>query len=105
MPPILPLAEIQRRLLEHQRRQKLGERVHSMTTLARRADVNPSTMYAVIAGERVNHHSQIRLSRMLSWLAEQPQEPGGARIWHIAPGGSLRTGLGAPNSLFSGLKR
>ena len=30
-----------------------------MTTLARRADVNPSTMYAVIAGERVNHHSQI----------------------------------------------
>ena len=105
MPPILPLAEIQRRLLEHQRRQKLGDRVHSMTTLARRADVNPSTLYQAIAGERVNHHSQIRLSRMLSWLAEQPQEPGGSRIWHIAPGGSLRTGLGAPNSLFSGLKR
>jgi len=105
MPPILPLAEIQRRLLEHQWRQRLGDRVHSMTTLARRADVNPSTLYQAIAGERVNHHSQIRLSRMLSWLAEQPQEPGGSRIWHIAPGGGLRTGLGAPNSLFSGLKR
>ena len=105
MTPILPLAEIQRRLLEHQRRQRLGERVHSMTTLARRADVNPSTLYQAIAGERINHHSQIRLSRMLSWIAEQPHEPGGARIWHIAPGGSLRTGLGAPNSLFSGLKR
>ena len=58
------LAEIQRRLLEHQRRQKLGDRVHSMTTLARKADVNPSTRYAVIAGERVNHHSQIMSTRM-----------------------------------------
>ena len=105
MPPILPLAEIQRRLLEHQRRQKLGERVHSMTTLARRADVNASTLYQALNGERINHHSQIRLSRALAWLAEQPRAPGGARIWHIAPGGSLRTGLGAPNSLFSGLKR
>jgi hypothetical protein len=65
MPPILRLAEIQRRLLEHQRRQKLGDRVQGMTALARRADVYPSTMYAVIAGERVNHHSQIRSTRMV----------------------------------------
>jgi hypothetical protein len=34
--------------------------VRSMTTLARRADVNPSTMYAAIAGERLNHQIQIR---------------------------------------------
>ena len=76
-----------------------------MTTLARKADVNPSTMYAVIAGERVSHHSQIRLSRALAKLAEQPQDPGGSSIWDVAPGASLRTGLGAPNSLFSGPKR
>jgi len=38
-----------------------------MTTLARRADVNPSTMCAVIAGEMVNHHSQIRPTRTV-WL-------------------------------------
>jgi hypothetical protein len=65
MPPILPLAEIQRRLLEHQRRQRLGDRVALMSELALRADVNPSTMYAAITGERVNHHSQIRLNRMV----------------------------------------
>jgi len=63
MPPILPLAEIQRRLLEHQRRQKLGDRLHSMSTLARRADVNPSTMYAAMAGERLDHQIQIRPTR------------------------------------------
>jgi DNA-binding transcriptional regulator YhcF (GntR family) len=65
MPPIRPLAEIQRRLLEHQRRQKLGDRVHSTTTLARKADVNPSTMYAAIAGERLDHQIQIRSTRMV----------------------------------------
>jgi hypothetical protein len=31
-----------------------------MTTLARRADVNSSTLYQAIAGERVNLQSQIR---------------------------------------------
>jgi hypothetical protein len=105
VPPILPLAEIQHRLLEHRRRQRLGERVHSMTTLARRADVHHSTLYQALHGERVDIHTQLRFSRMLSWLVEQPQEPGGSRIWHIAPGGSLRTGLGAPNSLFSGREK
>ena len=66
MTPVLPLAEIQRRLLVHQRRQKLGDRVHSMTTLARKADVNPSTMHAAIAGERLNHQLQIRPRAIVS---------------------------------------
>jgi hypothetical protein len=66
MQPIMPLAAIQRRFLEHKRRQKLGDRVRSMTTPARRADVNPSTMSAAIAGERVNHQFQIRPGPMVS---------------------------------------
>ena len=65
MLPILPLAEIQRRLLEHQRRQRLGDRVQSMTTLAPRADVNSSTLCQAIAGERVNHYGQIGSIRMV----------------------------------------
>jgi hypothetical protein len=66
MPPILPLAEIQRRLLEHQRRQRLGDRVALMSELALRADMQPSTICAAIAGERVNHQFQIRPRPMVS---------------------------------------
>jgi len=36
-----------------------------MTMLARRADANPSTFYAVIAGERIKHQLQIRSTRMV----------------------------------------
>ena len=107
MPPILPLAEIQRRLLEHQKRQKLGDRVAPMSELARRADVHHSTLYQALHGERVDHRTQIRLSRMLEWLASQPREPGSVRIWHVAIGGNgagLQTGLGAPGSLFTARK-
>jgi hypothetical protein len=60
------LAEIQRRLLEHQGRQRLGDSVAQMSELARRADVKPSTMYAAIAGEPVNHQFQIRPRPMVS---------------------------------------
>ena len=104
MTPILPLAEIQRRLLEHQRRQKLGDRVAPMSELARRADVHHSTLYQALHGERVDHRTQIRLSRMLEWLASQPREPGSVRLWHVAlgaHGAGLQTGLGAPGGLFS----
>ena len=53
-----------RGLLEHLR-QKLGDRVHSMTMLARRADVDSSTLCQAIAGERVNHQIHIRSTRMV----------------------------------------
>jgi len=66
MPPILPLAEIQRRLLEHQRRRKLGDRIAPMSELARRADVKPSTMYAAMAGERLDHQIHIRSRAVVS---------------------------------------
>jgi hypothetical protein len=98
------MAEIQRRLLEHQKRQKLGDRVAPMSELARRADVHHSTLYQALHGERVDNRTQLRLSRMLEWLASQPREPASTRIWHVALGGNgagLQTGLGAPGSLFS----
>jgi predicted transcriptional regulator len=53
------MAEIQRRLLEHQRRQKLGDRVAPMSELARRADVHHSTLYQALHGERVDNRTQI----------------------------------------------
>jgi hypothetical protein len=36
-----------------------------MSELALRADVNPNTMFAAIAGERLNHQIQIRSTRMV----------------------------------------
>ena len=54
-------------LLEHQRRQRLGHRVAPMSESALRADTQPSTMYAAVARERLNHQIHIRSTRMV-WL-------------------------------------
>lgn len=91
----LSQAEITRRIQELQRRIALGDNPCPISELARRAGVNRSTIYEAARGNRVNETSQIRISRALIALAQEPMPP--SRLMHvkIGPAGPrLGFGLG-----------
>ena len=95
-------AEIQRDLKTHQKRLSMGDELVPIKNLAERAGVHRDTLYAVIKGNRINEVSQIRISRMLDKLAEEPITP--SRLMNISfgsDGPKLGFGLGLRDILRS----
>lgn len=90
----LPQAEITRGLQELQRRIALGDKPCPISEVARRAGLDRSTVYEAARGNRISEVSQIRLSRALIALAQEPAKP--TKIMHIHFGGGeprLRFGV------------
>ena len=91
----LPRAEVARRLREHQARLRLGEKLIPLAEIARRAALHRDTLYACMAGDRIDEITQIRLSKVLHELAQAPPAP--TRLMHVtvSPSGvKLAFGLG-----------
>lgn len=74
--------EIRQALKTHQKRLRLGEKLKPLIQLAEEAGLHRDTLYAAINGERISEISQIRLSRMLDRLAEEPRAP--SRLMNIS---------------------
>lgn len=94
--------EIQRDLKSHQKRLRLGDDIPPLRHLADMANVHRDTIYAAIAGDRINEISQIRISRMLDKIAEEPSPP--SRLMNISfgpDGPKLGFGLGLRDVLRS----
>lgn len=87
--------DISNTLRLHQKRLQMGDRLLAMKELAERAGLHRDTLYAAINGDRISEISQIRLSRMLDKLAEEPSAP--SRVMHVRlgpQGPSLGFGIG-----------
>lgn len=92
---LLTQEKIKHFLREHQARLRLGERLIPLAEIARRASLHRDTLYASMAGDRIDEITQIRLSKVLHELAQSPPAP--TRLMHIsvAPNGvKLGFGLG-----------
>ncbi len=73
MNAIMPRAEIVHRLKVLQKRRQFGEAVCGLTKVAEMAGLDRSTVFAAATGShRLAETSQIRLSRALQRLDEQP---------------------------------
>lgn len=77
----LSQVEITRRIQELQRRIALGDKPCPISELARRAGLDRSTVYEAARGNRISEVSQIRLSRALIALAQEPAAP--TKVMHI----------------------
>jgi len=64
------IQEIRKALLVHQRRLKAGDELSSLTELAAIAGVHRDTLYALMAGDRVNERSQYAISKALTEVRE-----------------------------------
>lgn len=73
-------------LLQHQKRLRAGDRIPSLTSLATIAGVHRDTLYALIAGEKVNERSQYAISKALQTIekstANQPSRLMSINISH-----------------------
>lgn len=78
-------------------RRRLGDKVISLSEIARRSGLSRETLHVAARGEKVSETTQIRLSRVLRAIAAEPATQ--SRIMHIniPPGGgipNLRFGIG-----------
>jgi DNA-binding FadR family transcriptional regulator len=85
---MMPQAHIATALRSHQKRLQLGDKLPSMTELARRSGMHRDTLYEALNGRRISQVSQIRLSLMLSRLEAEEKPP--SRLMHV------RIGSGQP---------
>ena len=80
MPPTPPDAkvlltqtQIREWLASHQKRLRVGDIPLPLTEVANRAGVHRDTLYACMAGDRINLRSQYALSRVITELEEEMQ--------------------------------
>lgn len=64
------IRELRKALLAHQRRLKAGDKLSSLSELAAMAGVHRDTLYALMAGDRVNERSQYAISKALTEVRE-----------------------------------
>ena len=63
------IRELRKALLGHQRRLRAGDDLPSLTELADIAGIHRDTLYALMAGDRVNERSQYAISKALDTVA------------------------------------
>jgi hypothetical protein len=64
------IPELRKALLGHQRKLRSGDNLPSFTELAAMAGVHRDTLYALMAGDRVNERSQYAISKALTEVRE-----------------------------------
>ncbi|WP_108647299.1 hypothetical protein [Polynucleobacter rarus] len=71
----LSIKQIQEALKWHQKRLSMGDDIPTMSELAETAGISRQTLYKFIKGERAEFGevAQIRLSRMLMRISEEPR--------------------------------
>jgi hypothetical protein len=104
MPPTPPDAkvlltqtQIREWLASHQKRLRVGDDLPPITEVANRAGVHRDTLYACMAGDRINLRSQYALSRVVTELEGEIQRKTRTRLMSISLAGGqaqLRFGIG-----------
>ncbi len=80
----------------HRRRLKAGDGVPDLVSIARRAGIHRDTIYAVLAGERINARSQYALSRAVQEIEEETRGVPQTRLMHLQFGAQgTHIGFGA----------
>lgn len=62
----LPLSKLRIMLREYQKRLQAGERLPTMSAISAIAGIHRDTLYALLAGDRVNERSQYAISKALT---------------------------------------
>jgi len=104
MPPTPPDAkvlltqtQIREWLASHQKRLRVGDDLPPITEVANRAGVHRDTLYACMAGDRINLRSQYALSRVITELEEEMQGRVRTKLMSVSLTGGqarLRFGIG-----------
>ena len=97
------LTQIQLRgwLASHQKRLRVGDDLPPITEVANRAGVHRDTVYACMAGDRINIRSQYALSRVITELEDELRGKSRTKLMSVTLTGGhaqLRFGIG-PRSL------
>jgi hypothetical protein len=82
MPATRSLTEIRLTLQAYQKRLQFGDDLLSIKQLAACAGVHRDTIYSLLSGNRINHVSQIRLSRLVDSI--KSQSFASSRLMHIS---------------------
>jgi len=93
----LTQTQICERLASHQMRLQVGDDLPSITEVASRAGVHRDTIYACVAGDRINLRSQYALSRVITELEEEMQGRVRTKLMSVSLTGGqaqLRFGIG-----------
>jgi hypothetical protein len=94
---ILTQIQIREWLASHQKRLRVGDDLPPINEVANRAGVHRDTLYACMAGDRINLRSQYALSRVITELEEEMQGKVRTRLMSISLSGGqakLRFGIG-----------
>ena len=94
---LLTQIQVREWLASHQKRLRVGDDLPPVTEVASRAGVHRDTVYACIAGDRINSRSQYALSRVVTELEEEMQGKTRTRLMSISLAGGqaqLRFGIG-----------
>ncbi len=78
--------QIRQALRTHQRRLQTGDQLTPMADIARRAGVSRDTLYALLAGERINTRSQYALSRAMAEVEAENRAKLKTNLAHISTG-------------------
>ena len=84
-------------LISHQKRLRVGDDLPPLTEVASRAGVHRDTLYACMAGDRINLRSQYALSRVITEVEEEMQRNARTRLMSISLASGqaqLRFGIG-----------
>jgi len=84
-------------LISHQKRLRVGDGLPPITEVANRAGVHRDTLYACMAGDRINLRSQYALSRVITEVEEEMQGNARTRLMSISLASGqaqLRFGIG-----------
>jgi hypothetical protein len=68
---MLPIHQLRLILKTYQKRLKMGDKLPSITELASNAGIHRDTMYALLAGEKINLRSQYAISKVLVVVMER----------------------------------
>lgn len=83
----ISLSRLRILLRQHQKRLRAGDRLPSLMEVARNAGVHRDTVYALMAGEKVNERSQYAISKALEEVAaSQVYQP--SRLLSVNLGGN-----------------
>lgn len=94
---LLTQVQIREWLASHQKRLRVGDDLPPITEVAIRAGVHRDTVYACMAGDRINLRSQYALSRVVTELEEGMQGKTRTKLMSVSLTGGqaqLRFGIG-----------
>ena len=89
--------QIRQWLCSHQKRLRVGDDLPTITEIACRAGVHRDTIYACMAGDRINIRSQYALSRVITELEDELQGKSRTKLMSVTLTGGhaqLRFGIG-----------